>query len=56
MKFLRRLGALFRKEELDQELSDELAFHLEKQIEQAAQSLCSSSSAGRVIDARPLVG
>ncbi|MGD1105229.1 MAG: ABC transporter permease, partial [Terriglobia bacterium] len=34
MKFLRRLPALFRKEELDQELSDELAFHLEKQIEQ----------------------
>jgi predicted permease len=34
MKFLRRLRALFRKEELDQELSDELAFHLEKQIEQ----------------------
>ena len=25
---------LFRKEELDQELSEELAFHLEKQIEQ----------------------
>ena len=34
MKFFRRLRALFRKEELDQELSDELAFHLEKQIEQ----------------------
>jgi predicted permease len=34
MKFFRRLRALFRKEELDKELSDELAFHLEKQIEQ----------------------
>ena len=34
MKFFRRLRALFRKEELDQQLSDELAFHLEKQIEQ----------------------
>ena len=33
-KLSRRLRALFRKEELDQELSDELAFHLEKQIEQ----------------------
>ncbi len=30
----RRLRALFRREELDQELSDELGFHLEKQIEQ----------------------
>ena len=34
MKFFRRLRALFRKEELDQQLSDELTFHLEKQIEQ----------------------
>jgi putative ABC transport system permease protein len=34
MKLLNRLRELFRKEELDQELSDELAFHLEKQIEQ----------------------
>jgi putative ABC transport system permease protein len=34
MKFLHRLRALFRKEDLNQELSDELAFHLEKQIEQ----------------------
>jgi predicted permease len=34
MKFPYRLRALFRKEELDQELSDELAFHLEKQIGQ----------------------
>jgi predicted permease len=33
MKFVRRLRALFRKEELNQHLSDELAFHLEKQIE-----------------------
>jgi len=34
MKPLRRLRALLRKEELDQQLSDELKFHLEKQIEQ----------------------
>jgi predicted permease len=34
MKFSRRLRALFRKDELDQQLSDEMAFHLEKQIEQ----------------------
>ena len=34
MKLLHHLRALFRKEELDQDLSDELAFHLEKQIEQ----------------------
>ena len=34
MKMFRRLRTLFRKEELNQELSDELAFHLEKQIEQ----------------------
>src|SRR5664279_187921 len=34
MKLFRRLRALFWKEELDQELSEELAFHLEKQIEQ----------------------
>ena len=34
MKFFHRLRALFRKEELDQELSDEMAFHLDKQIEQ----------------------
>jgi len=34
MKFLRCLHTLFRREELDQHLSDELAFHLEKQIEQ----------------------
>src|SRR5208337_793467 len=34
MKFVRRLRALLRKEELNQHLSDELAFHLEKQIEQ----------------------
>jgi len=33
-KLLHRLRALFRKEELDRELSDEMAFHLEKQIEQ----------------------
>ena len=29
MKFLGRLRALFRKEKLDQQLGDELAFHLE---------------------------
>ncbi len=34
MGFFRRLRTLFRKEDLDQQLSDELAFHLEKQIEQ----------------------
>ena len=34
MNFFHRLRALFRKDELDQELTDELAFHLEKQIEQ----------------------
>ena len=34
MRFIRRLRALFRKEELNQQLSDEMAFHLEKQIEQ----------------------
>ena len=34
MKLLNRLRALFRKEELDRELSDEMTFHLEKQIEQ----------------------
>jgi len=34
MKLPRHLRALFRKEELDQQLSDEMAFHLEKQIEQ----------------------
>jgi ABC-type lipoprotein release transport system permease subunit len=34
MNFLRRLRALFRKDELNQQLSDELAFHVAKQIEQ----------------------
>ncbi|MGA3326044.1 MAG: permease prefix domain 1-containing protein [Terriglobia bacterium] len=34
MKSFRRFRALFRKEELDQQLSEEMAFHLEKQIEQ----------------------
>jgi putative ABC transport system permease protein len=34
MKFFGRLRALFRKEELNEQLSDELRFHLEKQIEQ----------------------
>lgn len=34
MKSFRRLRALFRKEELNQQLSDEMRFHLKKQIEQ----------------------
>ncbi len=34
MKFLRRLRALFQKDELNQQLSDELAFHVAKQTEQ----------------------
>jgi putative ABC transport system permease protein len=34
MKFLHQIRALFRKEKLNEALSDELAFHLEKQIEQ----------------------
>ena len=34
MKLFHRLRALFRKDGLDQDLSDEMAFHLEKQIEQ----------------------
>ena len=34
MNFFYRLRALFRKEELNNDLSDELAFHLEKQVEQ----------------------
>ena len=34
MKLYRRLRALFRKEELNQQLSDELAFHVSKQTEQ----------------------
>jgi len=33
-RLFRQMRALFRKEELDQELSEELAFHLGKQIEQ----------------------
>jgi len=33
-RLFRQVRALFRKEELDQELSEELAFHLERQIEQ----------------------
>ena len=32
-RLFRQVRALFRKEELNQELSEELAFHLEKQIE-----------------------
>ena len=34
MKLFHRLRALFRKEKLNQQLSDEVAFHLAKQIEQ----------------------
>jgi predicted permease len=34
MKLIHKIGALFRKDGLDRELSDEMAFHLEKQIEQ----------------------
>jgi len=34
MKFFRRVRAVLRKEELNQQLSDEMSFHLEKQIEQ----------------------
>jgi putative ABC transport system permease protein len=34
MKLFHRLRGLLRKEELDQSLADELAFHLEKQVEQ----------------------
>lgn len=34
MKIYRRLRALFRKDELNQHLSDELTFHVAKQIEQ----------------------
>src|SRR5208282_617370 len=34
MKFFRGLRLWFRKDQLDQQLSDELRFHLEKQIEQ----------------------
>jgi len=45
MKLLRRLRALSRKEELDQQLSDELAFHLEKQIEQNIAAGMSSEEA-----------
>src|SRR5208283_1290424 len=33
MKSLRRLRLLFRKEQLNEQLSDEMSFHLEKQIE-----------------------
>ncbi len=34
MKFLHRLHSQFRKKELDKELSDELAFHLQKETEE----------------------
>src|SRR5208282_2615339 len=34
MKFFRGLRLWFRKDQLDQQLSDELRFHLERQIEQ----------------------
>ncbi|MGO8787994.1 MAG: ABC transporter permease, partial [Terriglobia bacterium] len=45
MTFLRRLRAPFRKEELDQHLSDELAFHIEKQIEQNISAGMSADAA-----------
>ncbi|MGO8792322.1 MAG: ADOP family duplicated permease [Terriglobia bacterium] len=35
MRLFRRLRALFRKEEFDHQLADEMAFHLAKQIEQS---------------------
>jgi predicted permease len=34
MKLFRRLRTLFRKDQLNEQLSDELRFHLEKQVEQ----------------------
>src|ERR1035441_10187381 len=34
MKLFHRLRALFRKEELDQELSEELAFHIQQETEE----------------------
>src|ERR1035438_527591 len=34
MKFFHRLRTQFRKKELDQELSEELAFHIEKETEE----------------------
>src|ERR1035437_4884004 len=34
MKFFHRLRTQFRKRELDQELSEELAFHIEKETEE----------------------
>jgi hypothetical protein len=34
MKFFHRLRTQFRKQELDQELSEELAFHIEKETEE----------------------
>jgi len=43
MKLFRRLRALFRKDELSKQLSDELAFHVAKQTE---QNLAAGMSAG----------
>ena len=34
MKFFQRLRTQFRKKELDKELSEELAFHIEKETEE----------------------
>ncbi|MGO8792319.1 MAG: ADOP family duplicated permease [Terriglobia bacterium] len=45
MKFLHRLRGLFRKEKLDQQLGDELAFHLDKQTEQNLASGMSAQEA-----------
>jgi predicted permease len=45
MKLLQRLRALFRKEELDRELSEEMAFHLENQIERNIEAGMSAEEA-----------
>ena len=34
MKFFHRLRTMFRKQELDNDLSDELAFHIEQETEE----------------------
>lgn len=47
MNHLRRFGTLFRKEERDRQLSDELAFHLEKQVEQNLAAGMSAEEARR---------
>jgi putative ABC transport system permease protein len=45
MKSVRRLRALFRKKELNQQLSDEMEFHLDKQIEQSIAAGMSAEEA-----------